>query len=695
MRMLLALSAVIVLTRPLMAGGRPLTVDDLLAVKGVSDPQVSPDGKLVAYVVSEIDRAANKTNSSLWVVPTEGGDPKRLTTTPGTNNHPRWSPDGKTIAFVSDRGGSPQVWLLPTDGGEPRQLTRLPIGVSGPIWSPNGDKIAFTAEVYPGASPEETSERDKKKGEEPSKARVYDNLMFRHWNVWDEAKRSHLFVCDAESGEAKDLIPDWKANVPPAPFGGSSDYAWSPDGAELAFTSEPLSDHATSTNTDIWTVPADGGEAKNITADNKGADAQPGYSPDGTFLGWVRQVRPGFEADLNVLALRNRESGQVTEVTRTLDRPVQSWTWDPSADRTIVAVLDHEGTEPIVRFHVGPNGGAHFAPDLKSIALVKGGTNTAPSVSPKGRAIAFVRSAANRPAEIRKVEVGPGSSIAQAGEPVALTHHNDELVAELDLPAAESFRFEGADGATVQGWLVKPPGFDASKSYPVAFLIHGGPQSAWHDEWHNRWNFALFAAPGYCVVAINPRGSPGFGQQFTDEISQDWGGRVTDDLLKGLEHALKEYKFLDGDRVAAAGGSFGGYMVNWLAGHTDRFRCLVSHAGIFDLTSMNVTTEELWFSTWEFGGFPWDTPELHMKQSPSTYVRNFRTPTLVIHGALDYRVPDAQGIAMYTALQSRGVPSRFVWFPDEGHWITKPANRVVWWREVHGWLAKYLKPGES
>jgi dipeptidyl aminopeptidase/acylaminoacyl peptidase len=675
---------------------RPMTVDDLLAVKAVSDPQVSPDGTLVVYVVSEIDREANKANSSLWLVPVAGGEPKRLTTTPGTNNHPRWSPDGKTIAFVSSRGGSSQVWLLPVDGGEPRQLTKLPIDVNGPIWSPKGDKLAFAAEVYPGKTPEETAAKDKEKEASKSKVRTFDRLMIRHWNAWDEGKRSHLFDCDAKTGEARDLTPKLDVNTPPAPFGGSSDYAWSHDGKELAFTAEPLKDPAWSTNTDIWTVPADGGEPKNITESNRGADAQPAYSPDGKSLAYVRQSRPGFESELWVLAVRNRETGETGGLTEGFDRPVLSFLWE--GERTLLAVVDHNGTEPIVRFHFGVGGlpTPHFAANVQNLegmhSAVKGGVNSAPQIDPKSHTMVFLRNTADRPAELYKVELNAGSVVTRTSAPIALTHHNDPLVKELDLSKAEGFTFKGADGDDVSGWLVKPPGFDPNKKYPVVFLIHGGPQGAWHDEWHARWNYAMFASRGFAVVAINPRGSTGYGQKFTDQISQDWTGRVYDDLMKGLDHALKTYPFLDGNRVGAAGGSYGGFMVNWIAGHTDRFKALVSHAGVFDLTSKYGTTEELWFPEWEFGGPPWERPEHYRERSPSNFVANFKTPTLVVHGALDFRVPDAQGLGMFTALQRRGVPSRFVFFPDEGHWILKPANRVVWWNEVLGWLVKYLKP---
>ncbi len=690
MRIALGITIALMTASAAMAAGRPMTVDDLLAVKSVSDPQLSPDGKLVAYVVSAVDVEKNKSNSDLWLVPVEGGEPKRLTTSPGADNHPRWSPDGKTIAFNSDRSGSTQIWLLPLDGGEARPLTKLPIDASGPIWSPKGDKIAFAAEVFPGKSPEETAKIDKEKSESKSKARVFDSLMIRHWTSWDEGKKSHIFVCDAKTGEATDLMPDLKVNTPPGPFGGSEEYAWSPDGTEIAFTAEPLENHAWSTNTDIYTVPASGGPRKNVTEANKGADAQPQYLFDGRHLAFVSQERAGFEADswvVKVADLDDRKGPKPAALTATWDRPVQSFRIEGARPPLLTAVIDDTGGMTIASsgFTVVKDGDslktAH-GPGLHRLAA--GGVNTAYAGRADGDRPVFLHGDSAHPNEVYTIS-------RDRAKLSPLTHHNDDLLAKLDVNRAEGFAFKGSGGDEVAGWLVKPPGFDPSKKYPVLFLIHGGPQGAWHDEWHARWNYGLFAAPGYVVVAINPRGSTGYGQKFTDEISTDWNGKVYEDLMTGLDFALTTYPFLDKTKMAAAGGSFGGYMVNWIAGQTDRFKALVSHAGIFDLTSMNVTTEELWFSQWEFGGMPWETPERHLKQSPSTFAKNFKTPTLVIHGALDFRVPDGQGLGMFTALQRLGVPSRYVYFPDEGHWILKPANRKVWWDEVHGWLAKYLK----
>ncbi len=669
-----------------MAAGRAMTVDDLLNVKAVADPRVSPDGKLVAYVLSELNRETDKSNSDLYLIPITGGEPKRLTTSPGVDNHPRWSPDGKSIAFNSTRSGSLQVWVLPLDGGEARQVTKLPIDAAGPVWSPIGIMIAFAAEVYPGKTPEETAKMDEAKAKEKSKVRTFDDLMIRHWDRYDEGKRSHVFVVEIESGKVRDLTPDLKVNTPPAPFGGSSDYALTPDGLLLTYTAEPLKDMAWSTNTDVWMVSAIFPEQKavNLTAANPGADAQPSFNANLNYA-YVNQRRGGFEADQWVLKVFDTNTGKTVDVSSKLDRPVQSFAW--VGDDRLIATIDDQGSEPIVLLQA--DGSTNRAEATK---LVTGGVNTA--AMPFGDSkeaspgLVLLHSSITHPNEVY-VKL-PGEATTKA-----LTHHNDALVAGLDLKPAEGFSFKGADGDAVSGWLIKPPSFDPAKKYPVVFLIHGGPQGAWHDEWVARWNYSLFAAPGYAVVAINPRGSTGYSQKFTDQISQDWTGRIYEDLMKGLDHALKTYPFLDETKMAAAGGSYGGFMVNWIAGHSDRFQALISHAGVYNLTEMYGTTEELWFAEWEFGGPPWQNPKLYLDQAPAASAAHFKTPTLITHGSLDFRVPEAQGIAFFTALKRQGVPARLVIFPDENHWILKPANRIIWWREMHGWLAKYLRVGDQ
>ena len=663
-----------------LAAGRAMTVHDLLGVKSVSDPQVSPDGKLVVYVLSELDRATEKSNSDLYLVPTAGGEPRRLTTAPGVDNHPRWSPDGKTIAFNSTRGGSLQIWALPIDGGEARPITKLPIDAAGPIWSPRGDLIACAGEVYPGKTPAETAALDEAKDKEKGKARIYDDLMIRHWDKWDDTKRSHVFVVEVATGKARDLSPTLTCNAPPAPFGGSNDYTFTPDGQALVYTAEPLKDMAWSTNTDLWLVPTAGGEARNLTSGNPGADAQPSFAPDGR-LAYVSQARAGFEADQWVLKILDLKTNKTIDLTSRLDRPVQSFTWVGS--ERLIAVLDDSGSQVMAAIRADGS-----STDLSKLSRVPGGgSNTAPSVDRSASDapdLVYLHGSTTQPNEVYRKPFGEAP-------PHPLTHHNDASIAQLDLKPAEGFTFKGADGDAVAGWLVKPPGFDPSKKYPVVFLIHGGPQGAWHDEWAARWNYGLFAAPGYAVVAINPRGSTGYGQKFTDQISQDWTGRVYDDLMKGLDHALRTYPFLDESRMAAAGGSYGGFMVNWIAGHSDRFKALISHAGVYNLTGMYGTTEELWFAEWEFGGPPWQNPKLYADQTPAAYAAHFKTPTLITHGSMDFRVPEAQGIGFFTTLRRQGIPARLVIFPDENHWILKPANRVLWWREMHDWLAKYLK----
>ncbi len=664
---------------------RPMTVHDLLAVRSISDPQVAPDGRSVVFIVSDVDVEADRSASDLYLVPTAGGAPKRLTTAEGSDSHPRWKPDGSEICFVSTRSGSSQVWIFPMDGGEARPLTDLPIGVAGPKWSPDGRTIAFTAEVYPDLTPEETAERDASKAEKKSSALTYDKLMIRHWSTWDTGKRSHLFVVDVETGQVRDLTPDLTANVPPQPFGGSADYNFTPDGQSLAFAAEPLVDHAWSTNTDIHLVPVDGSAPpKNLTASNPAADISPAFSPEPgrNRLAYLSQTRAGFESDQWMITVVDLDKGtqDTLKLVPEIDRPVGSFAWSPDGS-SILATLDDSGQTLLAEFSLKGE-----EPSVRRI--FQGGSLGAPSVTPEGDVVTTYTTA-DRPAEVAII---PATG---AGAMTRLTDLNGPLMAQLDVQPCESFTFEGADGDPVQGWLMRPPGFDPSRTYPVLFLIHGGPQGAWHDSWHPRWNLALFAAPGYAVVAINPRGSTGFGQEFTDQISGDWNGRVYRDLMLGLDHALETYPFLDGDRVAAAGGSYGGYMVNWIAGHSERFRALISHAGVFDLPSMYFTTEELWFPEWEFGGPYWINPDLYMRLSPSNFVTGFSTPTLVIHGALDFRVPDAQGLGMFTALQRQGVPSRLLYYPDEGHWVYRPANRITWWNEIHGWLGTYLQPSTS
>lgn len=652
----------------------PMTVELLLKLHRLSDPQVSPDGRTVVFSAVSPNFAENTRPSQIWAVSIEGGPPRQLTHEGAQNKRPRWSPDGRRIAFLSDRGGSTQVWTRAADGSGARQVTRVPGGADGEIWAPDGRSLVFASDVFPGC-PDEACNRAREEERAKSKvhAKLATRLLYRHWNTWKEGQRSHVFVIASEGGAARDLTPG-DYDVPPFSLGGPDDYAISPDSRELVFTSNHDEVEAISTNNDLFVVPLSGGQAKKITT-NQASDSSPLYSPDGHWIAYRAQARAGYESDRFRLMLYERATGRHVNLTENFDRWVLSMAWSPDS-RKIYFITEDQAAEPVM---VIPVTGGQPKP------VVKGASNDDLSVTSDGRTLVFSRASIERPNEIY-------AASAESGEPRALTHMNDELLAGIERPAPESFSFTGAEGARVQGWLLKPPGFDPKKKYPVMFLLHGGPQGAWTDGWTYRWNAQTFAGGGYLIIMINPRGSTGFGQKFIDGIREDWGGKVYEDVMKGVDYVLATYSFADPKRLGASGGSYGGYLADWIAGHTGRFRCLVSHAGPFDLRSEYGGTEELWFPEWEFGGRPWDRPEVYLRFSPSTYVKNFRTPTLVIDGELDYRVPATEGMQMFTALQRMKVPSEFLYFPDEGHWILKPQNAALWYRTVMGWWDRWLKP---
>ena len=675
---------------------RAMTFADFAAVQAVSDPQVSPDGRRVLYAVRRTDVEANRRVTTTYVADVAAGATPRAL---GEGvAEARWSPDGRWIAFT--RGG--QLWLQPADGGEARRLTTLAGSASGPVWSPAGNAIVFTSTVWPectgaafagGFDDACTARRDSAQAASKVQAYAADQLLYRHWTSVDRGTRSHLFAVtlSADGGVTgvRDLVPGATYDVPPPPFGGSEGYAVSPDGREVAFTTKlPTRDAAWTTNVDVYTVAMGGGAPALVTTGMPGADQNPVYSPDGRWLAFASQRRAGFEADRWRLMLVDRRTRTTREALPRWDRNADGYLFAPDG-RAVHVLTGDQGRDKLFRFALDANGVAVGAPTL----VVGEGNNVAPSLARDGRTLAWLRDAADRPAEVWIATLGADGKAEGAR---ALTAVNAELLRGLAVQPAEDFWFSAADGAKVHGFLVKPPHWEPGRKYPAILLIHGGPQGAWLDTWHGRWNYNLLAAPGFALVVVNPRGSTGYGQRFTDQVSGDWGGRAYTDLMRGLDAALAANPWIDRTRLGATGGSYGGYMTNWIATHAaDRFRAFATHAGVWNLETMYGATEELWFTEWEFGGPYWKSDAMrtqYRRWSPHVFAQRLKTPHLVLHGELDYRVPYYEGVSLFSALQRQGVPSRIVVFPDEGHWIGKPQNQRLWWAEMQGWFTRYLRP---
>jgi len=737
---------------------RPFTFEDMMKLKRVGEPVPSPDGKWVLFAAVDVDLAANTKTPHIWIVPLAGkadsSTSKKDSSNPSSSvgmttgervliadqdaDRPRWAPDGKRFAFISTKKQGSQVWIADFDSAagkvtDVNQLTSIATEADGELWSPDGKNILFTSDVYPdcdGAPADELACNEKKHKEVADskvKAIIFDRLLYRHWNAYKRGTRSHLFVVPSDAilvqatvdaGLAprgptppQDLTPgDYDAPV--FSLGGQDNYAFSPDGQELCYTSNHDKVEATSTNNDLWTVPVRWpanatpaqdyvktilAKTKNITADNPASDSTPLYSPDGKYIAYRAQQRPGYESDRFRLMLYDRKTGEKKNLTEKFDRWIGTFAW--SADsRRIYFSSEDEGTSPIysVRLEGTP----------VAVMAVIDYFNDDLAITPNGKTLLFTRMSTQAPNEIYKADATlegclanpePGRAPAcalQKGEP--LTRVNDKVLSQVSTQPLEIFWFEGpgpesAYGRMVEGFLVKPPNFDPSKKYPVKFLIHGGPEGAWGDDWSYRWNPELFAANGYVVIMINFHGSTGYGQKFVDAINGDWGGAPFEDLMKGLDYAEKTYPFIDKDRECALGASYGGYMANWVLGHTDRFKCIVSHDGMFNPISAWGTTEELWFNNWEFKGTPYSNPEMYEKWSPRNSAKNFKTPTLVIHGQLDYRLDVSEGFQLFTTLQTMGVPSKMLYFPDEGHWVLKPQNSQLWYKTVNDWVDQWTK----
>ena len=675
--------ALVALAESLCCGGtafaqakRAITVEDLLKVHRISGPEVSRDGKWVAYAVSTPDIDANRGVSNIWMVSTAGGDPVQVTQG-GRDNSPTWSPDGKHLAFLSARDGSSQVYVISMDGGEARKVTQLSTGADLFKWAPDGKAIAFTSSVYVDCKDDECNrKRDEEKDKSKVKARIYDHLLYRHWDHWSEGKRSHLFLMAVDgSAAARDLTAGANYDVPPDERGSASDINFSPDGKEICFTAVTDKVEAISTNGDLFLVPTSGGEARKITS-NPGFDGNPVYSPDGKYIAYHAQLTAGYEADRWRVMLYDRQSGKTENISDTFDRSAENLAWAPDS-KTIYFTAENETLEPV------------YSMEAKAGATPKkilDGFNVAFSFSADGKTLVAERTSLTMPAELFAA-AGDGSGLKQ------LTHANDALLATLELSEPETYWFEGAEGTKVQAMLMRPPNFTATKKYPLLVLLHGGPQTMWSNAWSYRWNPQVFSAPGYVTLMINRRGSTGYGQKFTDEITNDWGGKPYVDVMKGIDAAAGKFAFIDKTKMAAAGGSYGGYLADWLATHTDRFKAIISHAGVYDKNSM-MATEELWFEEHDMQGTPWTAAENYKKWSPSTYAGDlgkYKTPTLVIAGERDYRVPYTQSLEFFNSLQRQDVPSKLMIFPDEGHWILKPQNSELWYRTFLDWLGEYLK----
>jgi dipeptidyl aminopeptidase/acylaminoacyl peptidase len=688
MMCLLSLSAMV-----LGQARRPMTFEDLMKMRRLGDIAVSPDGRWVMFSATDVDLGKNTRTSHLWIVPTAGGEERALTASLAGESRGRFSPEGKQVLFESTRDGGQQIWLAGFNTaagtiGEPHKLISLSTETDGATWSPDGKQILFVSAVYPDCNDDGCNKkRDEEKAESKVKAQVFTHLLYRHWNAFTGDKRSHLFLVSVDGGAPRDLNPGDEHEVPPFSLGGPDGYGFSPDGKEIAFEENLDPVPAISTNSDIFTLRLDDPNAKPVKISTAaGGDHSPAYSPDGKYIAWRSQERAGYESDKFRLVIYDRATKQIKEPLPNFDRWVDEFTWSPDSQRIYFTSGD-KGEEPI--FVATLNG--------KHLELLDQGEFGDIHPLSDGKTVVLSQMTARRPAEVMKVnyewhesecgtECPGGRAFAEA-----LTHLNDAILNELDLSKLESFWFSSIGKVQVQGFLIKPPGFDPSKKYPVKFLIHGGPQGAWGDSWSYRWNTELFAANGYVVVMINPRGSTGYGQAFVDGVNGDWGGKPYVDLMRGLDYAEAHYPFIDKGRECALGASYGGYMTNWILGHTTRFRCIVTHDGMFNPESAYGTTEELWFNEWEFKGTPWTNRLMYRKWSPMLAETNFKTPTLVVHSQLDYRLDVSEGYQLFTTLQRMNVPSKMLYFPDEGHWVLKPQNSQLWYKTVNDWVDEWTK----
>ncbi len=659
----------------LLAEKKAFTIEDLYHLKSVSDPQISPDGKKIAFVVTEYFLEKGERNSEIYLINLDGSNLRRMTNNEAADFRPRWSPDGKTLIFLSSRAEGVQIWEMPVDGGEPTQLTHFYTGVSNAECSPDGKRIAFTSMVLPecGADNDCNKEILESMKNGPLQAHMADHLLFRHWNFWKDGKRTHLFVFDKETEEITDLTPG-DYDSPSFSLAGATGYAFSPDGKEICFVSNRDKNEAETTNKDLWIVPVTGGEAKNITDDNEAYDGDPQYSPDGRYIAYRMQKVPTFESDKFRIALYDRKTGKKRIITDDFDYWMDDFTWSPDG-KYIYFIGEVMGHFPLYRLNV-KNGEIVKILDVKTI--------NAFDITPDGKTIVVSRRAIAEPTEIWSA---PVKGKAEGKKATRLTFFNKAIEDTVDIRPAEELWIPSPTGRKIHTFLIKPHNFDPSKKYPLIINVHGGPQSQWADAFRGDWQ--IYPGAGYVLAFPNPHGSTGYGQEFTNAISKDWGGKVFQDVM-AVTDSISRLDYVDENRMGAMGWSYGGYMMMWLEGHTNRFKAIVSMMGVYNLESMYGTTEELWFPEWDLGGAPWESPEIYEKFSPHKYVKNFKTPCLVITGEKDFRVNFTESLQFFTALQKMGVPSRLIVYKNDGHWPDYVKSMPFYYNAHLDWFHKYL-----